>query len=621
MFNTNDFSILLLLFSNIWLGVILKKELAARKLNFREHKISLFIALVLFLFFLVLEIARKRLDFFLLILFILFACLLIFLRLAPSRGHASANLATQVHTIDKMIESLPVPLMYKDLEGAYVRCNVQFLKFLSKTRDEVLGKKASDVMSAENAREIGENEAELLRSGELQIHDILLKNLHGEERFVRIYKTLVTDVFGEPTGILGCFVDLESEYHAHREIQERKEQLEFFSEQLEKQMGYEISRRLHSERRYKQLFDSAREGNFVAKLSEDGQEILIIEANSSAHAMFDFLISDFRNRDFGSLLECEKRAEIERRIRKLPFEHGALFECRFLLPNSRTIPVEISVQSFFFEEQKMLYISARDITERLKLEEERRIQENLLVQQSKLASMGEMIGAIAHQWKQPLNAIYLMCQGLRESFVYNELDEAEVERFVGDTMKQVEFMSQTITDFRSFFLPSKDKRAFALKEALTEMYGILAPQFVKNEISVQITQEDHGNIVAYGYPNEFKQVALNIMNNARDAIESRIAKGENIVGRIEVKISQTDKRVGDYACVRIEDNGGGIPKDLLKTIFEPYFSTKGDKGTGIGLSIAKMIIENNMEGKISVHNEKEGAVFEILLPLAKSERA
>ena len=111
------------------------------------------------------------------------------------------------------------------------------------------------------------------------------------------------------------------------------------------------------------------------------------------------------------------------------------------------------------------------------------------------------------------------------------------------------------------------------------------------------------------------------MNNARDAIESRIARGENIVGRIEVKISQTDKRVGDYACVRIEDNGGGIPKDLLKTIFEPYFSTKGDKGTGIGLSIAKMIIENNMEGKISVHNEKEGAVFEILLPLAKSERA
>lgn len=548
---------------------------------------------------------------------ILGASILIFvfsfvLALRKERFEESVLGYSQGRAFDKIIESIPMPILYKNMEGSYLGCNSKFLELSGKSREEVIGFRVGDLLDKKSAMEIEECERHLKEKGECPSHDIRFVDYRGEECFIRVYKTLLTNNFDEPVGILGFFVDM-SEYHqSQRELKERQEQLEFFSEQLEKQMEYEISGRLNSERRYKQLFDSGRDGIFVVQMDEEEGVAQIVEANWSAHEMFGYSQGAFEELAFASLVDKGEREGVERLLKELPLKGGALIESHFVLLDHRSIPIELSIQSFLLEEKRTLYVSARDITERLRLEEEKRVQENLLVQQSKMASMGEMIGAIAHQWKQPLNVIYLMCQGLKESFAYNELDEAEMDRFVSGAMKQVEFMSRTITDFRNFFMPSKEKCAFALKEALLEMHSILAPQFSKHDIEVRITQEGEGSVVAYGYPNEFKQVALNLMNNSRDAIEERILCGEKISGKIEVRISSE----GDYACARIKDNGGGIPDEILKNIFEPYFSTKGEKGTGIGLSIAKMIIEKNMNGKIRAYNEEKGAVFEIRLPLS-----
>lgn len=520
---------------------------------------------------------------------------------------------SESRAFEKLIHTIPMPILYKDMNGVCLGCNERFLEATAKSREEILGKRTIEWLDKKAAMEIEECEKRLKRAGQIEEHEASLVDINGVEHQVKIYKTLLTNNFDEPVGVMGFLFDITEYRQLQKELKDRQEQLEFFSEQLEKQMEYEILGRLNSERRYKQLFDSSRDGIFVIA-SDEEKNLKVIEANESAKRLLEGVDGVLAGADFIALMEEENRDSLRKILEEIPLQGGALAEGRFLLPCGGKLPIELSIQSFLLENQNTLYVAARDITERLRLEEEKQAQENMLIQQSKMATMGEMIGAIAHQWKQPLNVIYLLCQGLRESFIYEELDEAEMERFVSGMMKQVEFMSHTITDFRNFFMPSKQACGFALKEALQDMYQILQPQFVKCDIEVRIVQQSEGSIIAYGYPNEFKQVALNIMNNARDAIETRLGKGEKFSGRIDIEISEEV----DSARVRIKDNGGGIPSEVLKTIFQPYVSTKGEKGTGIGLSIAKTIIEKNMKGEILAYNEDEGAVFEMRIPLESS---
>ena len=172
-------------------------------------------------------------------------------------------------------------------------------------------------------------------------------------------------------------------------------------------------------------------------------------------------------------------------------------------------------------------------------------------------------------------------------------------------MGQVEFMAQTVNDFREFFKPTKEKKEFLVSEIVNKVYELIKNQFDKTGVTVDIQENPHFNV--FGYPNEFKHVILNILNNARDVFEEK-----KIPGHIQVNFI-TDTETG---TIFIRDNGGGIPETFLPDrLFEPYVSSKGDKGTGIGLQIAKTIIEKNMGGKISAHNVEGGAEFVISLPL------
>lgn len=251
----------------------------------------------------------------------------------------------------------------------------------------------------------------------------------------------------------------------------------------------------------------------------------------------------------------------------------------------------------------------QNLQERVETEiAKRRNQQQILIQQSKMAAMGEMIGAITHQWKQPLNAIGLMTQDLSDAYEYGELGEESVRTYERNVMEQVNFMAQTINDFKAFFKPSKEKTPFLACEAVRKVYDLVKARFVKMEIDVAFHEHEHFTVD--GYPNEFMQVVLNLFGNARDAIEE---KGEK--GRIDVRFENDET----HGTIYIRDNGGGVPEELLPDkVFQPYVSTKGEKGTGIGLQIAKLIIEENMEGAITVHNTAEGAEFVIRLPLAKA---
>ncbi|MBF0554246.1 MAG: hybrid sensor histidine kinase/response regulator [Nitrospirae bacterium] len=252
-----------------------------------------------------------------------------------------------------------------------------------------------------------------------------------------------------------------------------------------------------------------------------------------------------------------------------------------------------------------LYFLQRSLKE--KVEEEtakRRSGEQMLIQQSKMAAMGEMLGMIAHQWKQPLNAISATAQDIEDAFIHNELDIEYLHSSVITITNQTDFMLRTADDFRNFLRPSKEKILFNVKDAVEEVIFMFSPYFAKSGIGLNLgfTGEEFS---VTGYPNEFKQVILNLISNSKDAILSRKDKGT--ANKIDITVRKDDR-----IAITIRDTGGGIPEDIIGRIFDPYFTTKTpDKGTGIGLYMSKTIIEANMGWRLSVSNIEGGVEFRI----------
>lgn len=227
-----------------------------------------------------------------------------------------------------------------------------------------------------------------------------------------------------------------------------------------------------------------------------------------------------------------------------------------------------------------------------------REKDHMIIKQSRQAAMGEMIGNIAHQWRQPLNSIGVIIQNIEDAYEFNELTKDYLNEKVATVMNQLNYMSHTIDDFRNFFKPDKEKQDFQVFDALKSAVNFMEANFVHNNISVEYQLITDTTI--WGYPNEYAQVLLNILNNARDIlIERKIANPTIFI---------TAKKTDSHSIVKISDNGGGIDPDIIHKLFEPYFTTK-TVGTGLGLYMSKMIVEKNMDGKLWVRNTTGGAEF------------
>jgi signal transduction histidine kinase len=241
--------------------------------------------------------------------------------------------------------------------------------------------------------------------------------------------------------------------------------------------------------------------------------------------------------------------------------------------------------------------------------EELRKKEQLLIQQSKLATLGEMIGNIAHQWRQPLNALSLKKELMIDDYYEKLLTDAVIEKFDVEVDNLLQHMSKTIDDFRNFFIPSKEKVDFELIKSIGEILNIVNAQLDNHDIKLIIKNHYKSDITLNGYPNEFKQVIVNIITNAKDAIIKRQEQKEIIDGVVVIDLYKNDEQIK----IDISDNGGGIPEDIIHRVFEPYFTTKFQtQGTGLGLYMSKTIIETNMKGALSVKNGDDGAVFSIV---------
>lgn len=260
--------------------------------------------------------------------------------------------------------------------------------------------------------------------------------------------------------------------------------------------------------------------------------------------------------------------------------------------------------------QKMAEDALLELNRKLDSRVQEEIQKNqekdlLLQQQSRLAGMGEMIGNIAHQWRQPINSLGLILSDLEDAARYGECDFAYIHESVWKSKKIIQKMSCTIDDFRHFFRAKNNAGTFSLKQVTDECINLVEAAMKSNNIHIAV-HADH-DVVVCGYANEYSQALMNILSNARDAIVDRQCRD----GEIVVEIGEE----GEYGVHHVSDNGGGIAPEVLGRIFEPHFTTK-DYGVGIGLYMSMVSIQKNMNGRIAVKNVENGAKFSIYVPKA-----
>ncbi len=237
-----------------------------------------------------------------------------------------------------------------------------------------------------------------------------------------------------------------------------------------------------------------------------------------------------------------------------------------------------------------------------------RAQDHMLIQQSRQAVLGEMIGNIAHQWRQPLNEISLLINDLEDAYSFGTLSKEYFEKTIEVVYDRLIYMSDTISDFSKMHTDDFKSEDFNLKEIIEKLIDFTAASNKENKIRIRLLAE--GNFEMRGYPNMISHVLLNLLNNSRDIFIERHIRAP----KIWIKLEQKDE---EY-CIRVLDNGKGIKQEVVGKIFDPYFTSKDStKGSGLGLFMAKQMIEEQMKGKISVKNMREGAEFKICIPLRK----
>ncbi|NPA73161.1 MAG: HAMP domain-containing histidine kinase [Epsilonproteobacteria bacterium] len=249
---------------------------------------------------------------------------------------------------------------------------------------------------------------------------------------------------------------------------------------------------------------------------------------------------------------------------------------------------------------------ANNLEERVAQEIEKNAKKDrLLENQSKLAALGEMLANIAHQWRHPLTRLSLILQNIKMYSKTGQLDQKLLNEYIQNSLEQIEYMSQTIEDFRNFYKDDKERVEFEIKNSIKNAVNIIEASIKHNGIKMELDIPE--NIKYKGYPNQLSQVILNLLHNSKEALEQNKIKNPFIKIRLYKK--------EDFIVIEIEDNGGGIDRSILHKIFDANFTTKSNTGTGIGLYMSKTIITDNFNGKLYAKNSKEGAIFTIELPI------
>ena len=335
------------------------------------------------------------------------------------------------------------------------------------------------------------------------------------------------------------------------------------------------------------LMDTMHEAVVVS--SKEGY---IIDLNAAAEHIFGYTKTEFKKI---KLMELVDPASFSRCMEAIDQEQIDPFEIRLLRAGEKSFPALVGGRNSYRDSDEVRITTMIDLSE-LKEKEE------LLFQKAKMADMGEMIGNIAHQWRQPLAMVNMLIALLKEKNHQEALESKELDKKLNEMETNVQYMSNTINDFMSFYRPNKSKERFELSSAVQQAMKIVHSSTQKIAIDMQFHCEEP--LYGYGFINEYTQALVSILTNAKDILIERQIE----LPKIEMRLYEDHQR----AILEIEDNGGGIQDGALHRIFEPYFSSKHKSmGTGLGLYISKMIIEKSMQGALFAQNRREGAMFTI----------
>ena len=338
------------------------------------------------------------------------------------------------------------------------------------------------------------------------------------------------------------------------------------------------------------LFNHSNDAFIISKLDLNNQ-IKITSYNKTASKVTQYDNEELLDKDFFNLF-------INLSINKILEEKSFLDTVKLRTKNNLIKTIELSIIIYEVNKQNIVFASLRDITERTLLKKEKEKQEKILIQKSKMASMGEMIGNIAHQWRQPLSQLSGLFIDIESAYDYKELNKKYLQNRVEEANDLLEYMSKTIDDFRNFFNPNSIKEEFFIKTSVENAIKIVKSTLDFHHIELLVDIDESLKII--GFKNEYSQAVMNIISNAKDVlIDKKIQNPQ-----IKIYIEKIDKII---LC--IEDNAGGINENIIDKIFDPYFTTKYEYGTGIGLYMTKLIIEDKMNGTISAQNVSDGAKF------------
>ncbi|MFM8331401.1 MAG: PAS domain S-box protein [Candidatus Methylumidiphilus sp.] len=510
---------------------------------------------------------------------------------------ASRQAEEHLRQLSTAIEQAPVSVVITDLQPRILYANPRFTAITGYTLDEVVGKNPSLSQSGLTPMETYEDMWATITAGRPWQGELHNRRKNGETFYEEAHIAPVIDKNGAITHYVAIKQDISARKRMESELRE-------------------------SESRFRAIYEQSLFGIALVTLDE----WRFIAANPAYCQMLGYAEEELRQKTVLDIIDLEDAPtrQIISARQQQPAGHFVI-DARHRAKNGGTVWTTLASAAISESAGQPAYrlVMVENITDRHHIEQalkelndslEQRVREesaknrekdHLLIQQSRLAAMGEMIGNIAHQWRQPLNALGLTLANLEDAHRYNELTGDYLASQVATGQRLIQKMSSTIDDFRHFFRPSKQAQSFSAKAAVNEAIALLSASFANNAIAVAVEADE--DVLAQGYANEFSQVLLNLFANAKDAIlQRKVAHGN-----VSVRLAQD----GAWATITVADNGGGIPQEAIGKIFEPYFSTK-EMGTGIGLYMSKMIIENSMHGQISVRNHGDGAEFTLRCPLA-----
>lgn len=502
-----------------------------------------------------------------------------------------------------LIQNAPISVYYQDKNAEFALCNSIFEELIGFDKNYLVGKNIFDILPKDDALNFTINDSKLFSfESQIEIYESKLINFRTHEiKDVIFYKSAIVNDSNEIDGIIGAILDVT-------EQREKDKQLEVLNKKLEIKVEEQIKKIQTINQNFESIFNTSKDGMIV--LDKDYNFII---ANNS---FFNILAVDkkiIENTNCKEFAKNSKNYNLQNLIEQFE-EKNHILKKEFKFKNGKRETKHTFISMEYMKGLENILVIISDITKEKQKEEEEKQKEKKLLEQSKLAQMGEMISMIAHQWRQPLTSISSILIAIENKIMLKKFEilkdekSKEFESYVLNKLSDISnftiHLSNTIDDFRNFYKKDISMENTTSKKIIDDTLRIIGQSIKASGITIHIDKNDDKELKCY--KNQLIQVFLNILKNCQDNFEEKKIANKTIW--------VSSNFIDDKHIIKFRDNGEGIDKKILSRIFEPYFSTKLNKnGTGLGLYMSKMIIEQTHNGVLEVKNIKDGVEFTITL--------